>query len=338
MYNRAQKYNKTCELFAYSLPNFIPLEVYNSTHDFFSAEPVVLTIGTFDGVHAGHRAVIDVLRSKAEEIGGKTALLTFQPHPRVILHPENHGLKLLNSMDERMSLLEGSGLDFLFVEDFNLDLARLTPLDYVKTFLAEGIKPSIVVIGDDHRFGRNREGDFSALTEMGKMFGFEVIALDAEHINDIRVSSTKIRDAINIGDVKHASELLTKNFPLSGKVVSGDKIGREIGYPTANLMVDDELKIIPLNGVYAVWAHSQSGEKHMAMLNIGNRPTVSTSHDLSIEVFLLDFEGDLYGQNLEVEFVQRIRGEQKFSDITELKKALQEDEKFVRQNLKLSSI
>ena len=334
MYNRAQKYNKTYELFANYLPNFIPLEVYNSTNDFFSAEPVVITIGTFDGVHAGHLAVIDVLRRKAQEIGGKTALLTFQPHPRVILHPGNHGLKLLNTMEERMSLLEGAGLDFLIVEEFNLELSRLTPLEYVKNLLAEGINPSIVVIGDDHRFGRNREGDFNALKEMGKIFGFEVIALDAEYINDIRVSSTKIRDAIYNGDVEHASELLTQDFPLSGEVVKGEQLGRGIGYPTANLQIEGDLKIIPATGAYAVWAQTQKGKKYMAMLNIGERPTVSETSSISIEVNLLDFDGDLYGQKLKIKFVKRIRDERKFSDVDELKSALESDEKFTREILK----
>jgi riboflavin kinase/FMN adenylyltransferase len=313
------------------------LEVYNSTNDFFSAEPVVLTFGTFDGVHAGHRAVIDVLRQKADEIGGKTALLTFQPHPRVILHPGNHGLKLLNTLDERMSLLEDSGLDYLIIEEFNLDLSRLTPLEYVKNLLAEGIKPSIVVIGDDHRFGRNREGDFSALKEMGKMFGFDVIALDAEHINDIRVSSTKIREAIYYGDVEHASELLTKEFPLSGKVVKGKQLGRDIGYPTANLEIENDLKILPANGAYAVIVTIPNGDQHLAMLNIGKRPTVSDSDSVSIEVNILDFNGDLYDQNLEVKFIKRIRGEQKFQSVEELKTALQKDETFVRNSINLSA-
>ena len=220
------------------------MEVYNSTNNFNSTEPVVLTIGTFDGVHAGHRAVIDVLRRKADEIGGKTALLSFHPHPRVILHPGNHGLKLLNTMNERKQLLEDAGLDYLIIEEFNLDLSRLTPLEYVKNLLSEGIKPQIVVIGDDHRFGRNREGDFNALSEMGKMFGFEVVALGAEFVNDIRVSSTKIRHAIYDGDVVHASELLTRNFPLTGKVVEGQKLGRCIGYPTANLKLESDIKIL----------------------------------------------------------------------------------------------
>ncbi|MBM71281.1 MAG: riboflavin biosynthesis protein RibF [Crocinitomicaceae bacterium] len=334
MYNRLQKYNKTYELFTNYLPNFILLEVYNSTNDFFSADPVVLTIGTFDGVHAGHLAVINVLRRKAQEIEGKTALLTFQPHPRVILHPGNHGLKLLNTMEERMSLLEGAGLDFLIVQEFNLELSRLTPLEYVKKLLTKGIKPSIIVIGDDHRFGRNRDGDFNALKEMGKIFGFEVIALDAEHINDIRVSSTKIRDAIYNGDVDYASELLTQNFSLSGEVVKGDQLGRGIGYPTANLQIEDDLKIIPANGAYAVWAQTQKGKKHMAMLNIGQRPTVSDTSSISIEVNLLDFDGDLYNQKLKIEFVKRIRDERKFSDIDELKSALDSDEKFTREILK----
>ena len=309
------------------------MKVYNSTNDFFSAEPVVLTIGTFDGVHAGHLAVIDVLRQKADEIGGKTALLTFQPHPRVILHPENHGLKLLNTIDERRVLLEETGLDFLIIEEFNMNLARLTPLEYVKKIFDEGIKPTIVVIGDDHRFGRNREGDFNSLTQMGKMFGFEVIALDAEYINDIRVSSTKIRDAIIGGEIEHATMLLKNSFPMSGEVVSGEQLGRNIGYPTANLKLENDLKIIPSNGAYAVWAETQSGNKYKAMLNIGNRPTVSNSEDVTIEVFLIDFEGDLYGQILNVKFVKRIRDEKKFENFEELKSALKSDEIVTRNIL-----
>ena len=309
------------------------MEVYKSINEFFSEDPIVLTIGTFDGVHAGHRAVIDVLSQKAEEIGGKTALLTFHPHPRVILHPNNHGLKLLNTMEERMALLESAGLDYLIIEEFNLELSRLTPLEYVKNLLAEGIKPSIVVIGDDHRFGRNREGDFNALEEMGKMFGFEVIALDAEYVNDIRVSSTKIREAIYLGDMQIASEFLTETFPLVGMVVKGQKLGRDLGFPTANIEVDKELKIIPKNGAYAVWAITPDGTKRKAMLNIGERPTVSDSSNISIEVNILDFSEELYGENLEVRFVKRLREERRFANVDELKAALIDDENAVRKIL-----
>ncbi len=309
------------------------MEVYKSTNNFFAEDPIVLTIGTFDGVHAGHRAVIDVLSQKAEEIGGKTALLTFHPHPRVILHPDNHGLKLLNTMEERMALLESAGLDYLIIEEFNLELSRLTPLEYVKNLLAEGIKPSIVVIGDDHRFGRNREGDFNALEEMGKMFGFEVIALDAEYVNDIRVSSTKIREAIYLGDMQIASEFLTETFPLVGRVVKGQKLGRDLGFPTANIEVDKELKIIPKNGAYAVWAITPDGTKRKAMLNIGERPTVSDSSNTSIEVNILDFSEELYGENLEIRFVKRLREERRFANVDELKAALIDDENAVRKIL-----
>ncbi len=309
------------------------MEVYKSTNNFFAEDPIVLTIGTFDGVHAGHRAVIDVLSQKAEEIGGKTALLTFHPHPRVILHPDNHGLKLLNTMEEKMALLEGAGLDFLIVQKFNLELSRLTPLEYVKNLLVEGIKPSIVVIGDDHRFGRNREGDFNALEEMGKMFGFEVIALDAEYVNDIRVSSTKIREAIYLGDMQIASEFLTETFPLVGMVVKGQKLGRDLGFPTANIEVDKELKIIPKNGAYAVWAITPDGTKRKAMLNIGERPTVSDSSNTSIEVNILDFSEELYGENLEIRFVKRLREERRFANVDELKAALIDDENAVRKIL-----
>ena len=236
-------------------------------------------------------------------------------------------------MEERMALLEGAGLDFLIIEEFNLELSRLTPLEYVKNLLAEGIKPSIVVIGDDHRFGRNREGDFNALKEMGKMFGFEVIALDAEYVNDIRVSSTKIRQAIYKGDMQIASEFLTENFPLVGRVIKGQKLGRELGFPTANIEVDKELKIIPKNGAYAVWAITPDGTKHKAMLNIGEKPTVSDGSNTSIEVNILDFSEDLYGENLEIRFVKRLRDEMRFANVEELKAALNNDENAVRKIL-----
>ncbi len=307
------------------------MKVYKSINDFFSAEPIVLTIGTFDGVHAGHRAVIEILKNEAEKIGGKTALLTFNPHPRVILYPKNHGLKLLNSMEERMVLLEGTGLDLLIVEKFSLELSRLTPLEYVKNLLAEGIKPSVVVIGDDHRFGRNREGDFTALKEMGKIFGFEVIALDAEYVDNLRVSSTKIRNAIYSGDVYHASTLLTKPFPLVGKVIEGKQLGRNMGYPTANLVINDGLKIIPADGAYAVYAITPDSKKHKAMLNIGKRPTVSNGLEKSIEVHILDFEGDLYGEEIKILFAKRIRREMKFNGVDDLKKALVQDETLTRK-------
>jgi riboflavin kinase/FMN adenylyltransferase len=300
------------------------LKVYNLKDGINIEKPIVLTIGTFDGVHAGHRAVIRVLASKASEIGGETALLTFNPHPRVVLHPDNHSLKLLNTLDEKRQLLEKAGLDNLIMAKFDNDLARLTPLEYVRGLLAEGIKPAEVVIGDDHRFGRNREGSFKDLKEMGTMFGFGVTALDAEKVSDIRVSSTKVRNAIIEGEVAYASKLLTYQFPMSGVVVRGDQIGRTLGFPTANLQIEDELKIVPGRGAYVVWAKVEGGNWMPGMLNIGNRPTMNSIKD-TIEVHLIGFEGDCYEKCIDVQFVDRLREERKFSGPEELKAALISD-------------
>ena len=300
------------------------MKVYNLKDGINIEKPIVLTIGTFDGVHAGHRAVIRVLASKASEIGGETALLTFNPHPRVVLHPDNHSLKLLNTLDEKRQLLEKAGLDNLIMAKFDNDLARLTPLEYVRGLLAEGIKPAEVVIGDDHRFGRNREGSFKDLKEMGTMFGFGVTALDAEKVSDIRVSSTKVRNAIIEGEVAYASKLLTYQFPTSGVVVRGDQIGRTLGFPTANLQIEDELKIVPGRGAYVVWAKVEGGNWMPGMLNIGNRPTMNSIKD-TIEVHLIGFEGDCYEKCIDVQFVDRLREERKFSGPEELKAALISD-------------
>jgi riboflavin kinase/FMN adenylyltransferase len=305
------------------------VEIHNNSQSFKTLSPVVLTIGTFDGVHAGHLAVINVLMKKAKEIGGKTALLTFHPHPRVVLHPDNHGLKLLTSLEERARLLESAGLDHLIIESFNTDLSRLSPLEYVKTIFAEGIKPKIVVIGDDHRFGRNREGDFSKLVDLGNVFGFEVCALDAEFIDDIRVSSTKVREAISKGEMRNAATLLTKEYEINATVVKGNQLGRTIGFPTANLKVNNHLKLIPANGVYAVKVKLENSDWLPAMLNIGQRPTVSESGKPSIEVHIFNFSSDIYNEKICVKFIERVRDEKKFDDIRALQLAIEVDQKTV---------
>ena len=300
------------------------MKVYHLTDGIKIAKPIVLTIGTFDGVHAGHRAVISVLEQKANEIGGETALLTFHPHPRVVLHPHNHKLKLLNSQEEKIKLLGNAGLNHLIMASFDKNLARLTPLEYVRGLLVEGIKPAEVVIGDDHRFGRNREGSFDDLKEMGVMFGFGVTALDAEKVSNVRVSSTKIRKAIYEGEVGYAGRLLSHLFQMSGRVVRGEQIGRTLGFPTANLQLKDELKIVPAKGAYVVWAKIEDGDWMPGMLNIGNRPTMNASDD-TIELHIIGFDGDCYGKRIDVQFVDRLRAEQKFSGHDELKAALNHD-------------
>ena len=300
------------------------MKVHHLTDGIKIEKPIVLTIGTFDGVHAGHRAVIRILEQKANEIGGETALLTFNPHPRVVLHPHNHRLKLLNSLDEKTKLLENTGLDHLIMARFDKELARLTPLEYVRGLLVEGIKPAEVVIGDDHRFGRNREGSFDDLKEMGVMFGFGVTALDAEKVSNVRVSSTKIRNAIYEGEVGYAGTLLSHLFPMSGVVVKGDQIGRTLGFPTANLQLKDELKIVPARGAYVVWAKIEDGDWMPGILNIGNRPTMNATDD-TIELHVIGFDGDCYGKCIDVQFVDKLREERRFSGHEELKAALVND-------------
>ena len=303
------------------------MQVHLKIKKFYSKKPVVLTIGTFDGVHAGHRAVINVLKEKANKINGETALLTFSPHPRVVLHPDNHNLRLLNTMKEKKALLSNAGLDHLIVAHFDTALSRLTPLDYVRKVLADGIKPHIIVIGDDHRFGRNREGSFSSLEEMGVMFNFSVTALNAERIHEIRVSSTKIRNAISEGQIEYANDLLAQPFPLTGTVVEGDKLGQTINFPTANIKLSDSLKIVPMDGVYVVWARINNGTWLKGMMNIGCRPSVinTSSGKTTIEVHLIGYEGNCYGQDIEVRIVKRLREERLFSGLKDLKAALLRD-------------
>jgi riboflavin kinase/FMN adenylyltransferase len=335
-----QKYNTICEINTLFEHNLTHLKVHQKIESFYSKKPVVLTIGTFDGVHAGHRAVIEVLQAKADKINGETALLTFSPHPRVVLHPDNHNLRLLNTMKEKEALLENAGLDHLIVIQFDFELSRLTPLDYVRKLLAEGIKPAEIVIGDDHRFGRNREGSFSSLKQMGLMFNFSVTALNAERIREIRVSSTKARTAISEGQIEHANDLLSHPFPLSGTVVEGDKLGQTIDFPTANIKLSDPLKIVPMDGVYVVWARISEGKWMKGMMNIGCRPSVikTDSGETTIEVHFIGYEGDCYGQAIEVRIVKRLRDEMLFNGLDELKAALRRDRDETLEVLKFSAL
>ena len=333
-----QKYNTICEINTLFEHNLTHLKVHQKIESFYSKKPVVLTIGTFDGVHAGHRAVIEVLQAKADKINGETALLTFSPHPRVVLHPDNHNLRLLNTRKEKEALLENAGLDHLIVVHFDFELSRLTPLDYVRKLLAEGIKPAEIVIGDDHRFGRNREGSFSSLKQMGLMFNFSVTALNAERIREIRVSSTKARTAVSEGQIEHANDLLSHPFPLSGTVVEGDKLGQTIDFPTANLEISDPLKLVPMDGVYVVWARISDGKWMNGMMNIGCRPSVikTESSETTIEVHIIGYEGDCYGQAIEVRIVKRLRDEMLFNGLDELKAALRRDRDETLEVLKFS--
>jgi riboflavin kinase/FMN adenylyltransferase len=306
------------------------LKVYYALQDFKPLAQAAVTTGTFDGVHLGHRKILKQLNQVAQNIGGQSVLLTFFPHPRTVLQPDLD-LKLINSQNEKIELLKQTGLDHLIIHPFTKEFSRTSSLDFVRNYLVNTIGAKKLVIGYDHHFGRNREGSFEHLKEFGPLYGFEVEEISAQDVDDTTVSSTKIRTALSKGQVQIANEYLRYNFPLTGKVVEGERIGRTIGYPTANLVVEDNYKIIPAKGVYAVKVSLPAEGKHKlkGMCNIGLRPTFGGKFK-TIEVHIFDFEQNLYGQQLSLEFIKQLRPEIKFDGKNALQKQLKADEHAAR--------
>ena len=300
------------------------MKIYRNIADFKPEKKVFLTVGTFDGIHFGHQKIIDSLKSLANEEDGESVMLTFSPHPRLVLFPENNNLKLINTLDEKINRLESSGIDHLIIYPFTKDFSRISALEYVRDFLVKEIKVSNLIIGYDHQFGRNREGNFEYLKELSELYGFDVKEISAQDINDINVSSTKIRKAIELGDIPLANEYLGYTFPLIGKVIEGKKLGNTIGFPTANLLIEDKTKIIPKPGAYVVYVEVD-GNRYKAMLNIGKNPTIDESEQEKIEVNLFDFDGNLYQKTIKVEFIERLRDEVKFDSLDALKNQLRLD-------------
>lgn len=283
----------------------------------------VLSIGTFDGVHVGHATILQQLNSEAQRLVGESILMTFWPHPRMVVQPGNTSLKLLNTLEEKCTLLERSGLQNLLIMPFDYEFSRTSSEDFVTKMLVERIGVKKVIIGYDHHFGRNREGSLDILRDYAPIFGFEVEETPPQQIDAINVSSTKIRKALLEGDVSQANEYLGYHYFMIAHVVSGYQRGSKLGFPTANLQVESANKLIPKDGVYAV--HLKVDDtRHKGMMNIGNRPTFPGSGH-SLEVHLFDFEGDIYNKKVEVEFVDRIRDEQKFDSLDALKMQLDQD-------------
>jgi riboflavin kinase/FMN adenylyltransferase len=289
----------------------------------------VLTIGTFDGVHVGHQKILQQVKKDAEKIGGQSVLFTFFPHPRMVLYPESHGLKLLQTQEEKMAKLARVGVENCIVYPFTFDFSRLSAIEFVRDILVNKLQIKKLVIGYDHQFGKNREGNIEFLKEICEVYGFEVIEIPAQDIDAVNVSSTKIRNAILDGDVAKANEYLGERFELTGTIVHGQAIGKTIGFPTANIRVNSDLKLIPGNGVYVVEVTVKNSH-YVGMLNIGNRPTVSDSEDRTIEVHILDFSGEIYAEEITVKFIDKLRDEKQFVDLHELQNQLKEDEKFIR--------
>ncbi len=299
------------------------MKVYTNIQEFKPIKNVVVTIGTFDGVHLGHKVIINQLKKAAQELSGESVLLTFFPHPRMVVFPDDNELKLLNTIEERKELLEKAGIDHLIIHPFSKAFSRLTALEFVRDILVNRLNVKKLVIGYDHHFGRNREGSFEDLVEFGEVYGFSVEEIPAKDIQQINVSSTKIRTSLLAGEIHAATQFLGYPYFISGTVVKGDKIGREIGFPTANIKPDETYKLIPKNGVYAVKVIVNEKE-YEGMLNIGIRPTFKGINQ-TIEVNIFDFDKEIYGQKIRVKFYERIRDEQPFEDLNELKNQLNID-------------
>ncbi len=290
----------------------------------------VVTIGTFDGVHLGHQKIIEQLNFEADKIGGESVLLTFEPHPRIVLFPENHGVKLIQTRDEKFQILENHKLKNVVLIPFTKEFSELSATDFVEQILVSNLKPKKVVIGYDHQFGRNREGNIAFLKSVSEKYEFEVIEISAKSIDEINISSTKIRESLLRGDVETANLFLSRPYEISGIVVKGNQLGRTIGFPTANLKVDSDLKLIPTNGVYATKV-KVNDQLHFGVMNIGNKPTVNSSDEKSLEIFIFDFDQDIYGNHIKVFFDKFLRNEQKFANLDELKRAISNDEAVCRK-------
>lgn len=308
------------------------MKVYHNLNEFKPLKQAIATVGTFDGVHIGHQKLLRRIQELAHKEGGETVLLTFHPHPRLVLFPDDNDLKLITTLEERIERLSETGLDHLIIHPFTTEFSRTTAIEYVRDILVQQIGVKKLVIGYDHHFGRNREGSLENLKELAPTFGFKVEEIPAQEIKDVNVSSTKIRIALNEGDVKKANSFLGYNFQLSGTVVKGSEIGSSLGFPTANIEVDSPNKIIPASGVYATQAFI-NGHEYKSMTNLGFRPTVHEHSKLTIEAHLFNFDKNIYGDTINLRFIDRIREEVKFDNRESLKDQIAKDAGIVQKVL-----
>ncbi len=299
------------------------MEVYHSLESYQAGSKAVATLGTFDGVHIGHRKILSRLKAAAQAIGGESVLITFHPHPRLVLFPENNSLRLLQTLDEKIRLLDEYGIDKLLIVPFTREFSRTPPKVFIQEILVDAVQVDRIIIGYDHRFGKNREGGIEKLREFAEQFHYEVEEIPAQAIDDANVSSTKIRNALQEGDIITANRYLGYAYGFSGTVVHGEKLGRKIGYPTANIQIDDPLKLCPAIGVYFVRFFVR-GKAYYGMMNIGTKPTVGT-FGLGAEVYVFDFDDDIYDEVVRVEILEYLREEKKFDSLEALVKAIDGD-------------
>ena len=307
------------------------MKIHHSISEFKNVKKAIVTTGTFDGVHFGHRKIIQRLNKIAIQQGGESVLLTFYPHPRMVLFPDDHQLQLINSLDEKIELLKKVGVQHLIIHPFTKEFSRTKSLNFVRDVIVNQLHTHKLVIGYDHHFGRNREGTFEHLKEFAPVYGFEVEEIPAQLLDDVKVSSTKIRKALLNGQVDLAYQFLNYHYVLSGTVVKGNEVGRRINFPTANLFVDDKTKLIPKTGVYAVRV-TIDNQVYGGMMNIGTNPTLGHNKQ-SIEVHVFDFDQLIYDQKISVQFIRRMRDEVSFSNLESLKHQLEKDKQTAKELL-----
>ena len=299
------------------------MKTYNHLSEFKRLNNAVATIGTFDGVHFGHQKIIKRLCELAKATGGESVILTFFPHPRLIIDPENQDLKMINTIEEKAEILAALGVDHLIITPFTRDFSNLSPAEYIKNILVDTIGIKQLIVGYDHRFGKDRSGGMLDLVAFSKPYGYEIEEIKEQDINDVAVSSTKIRKSLLEGQVGLAAKYLGYNFSLYGPVIKGDKIGRTIGFPTANIFIEQPYKIIPSDGIYAVTVEMEN-ETYKGMAYIGQRPTIN-GMTRNIEVNIFDFNKEIYGQYIKMNFMEFLRHDVKFTGLEALKIQLQKD-------------
>lgn len=308
------------------------MRVFRDLNDLPEFNNSVITIGTFDGVHKGHQKLIERINTLATEQGGESIIITFHPHPRIVINPEDKSLRLLNTIEEKTELLEKYGVDNTVIVPFSRDFSEQSAQEYVSNFLVKNFRPKSIVIGYDHKFGKDRSGDYHLLEQMKGLYGYNMEEISKETLDDIGISSTKIRNSLQSGDITLANDLLGHSYRVTGTVVRGLQNGRKLGYPTANLQVADEYKLIPKTGIYAVRVYSHQWPQgtpargyYHGMLSIGYNPTFE-GKEQTIEVNILDFNHDIYGSTLTLEFVEYLRDEKKFNSLDDLIEAIKGDE------------
>jgi len=302
------------------------MKIYHGINNFKRLPYAVVTSGTFDGVHKGHQKILKRVVEVARKEGGESVLITFWPHPRIVLNNKTGFLKLINTIDEKQQILRSIGIDHMVMIPFTKEFSNTTSEEFIQNILVEAIGTRILIIGYNHRFGKNREGSFESLVGEGPHYGFEVEEIPKHEMDHVGISSTIIRKALNTGDVSRARKYLGRSFSLTGLIIHGDKLGSKLGFPTANIQVEETYKLIPADGVYAVYV-TLDGITYQGMLNIGMRPTVN-GNEKRIEVNIFDFDKKIYGKMVTITFVKRIRDEIRFENIESLSRQLSKD----RQN------